>query len=199
MNTGSASLTFCCSSSAICARSCSSVAFELLHLGALAEVGAHRARRWSASARTPPRPGSRPAVPPTRTAARTAVPPTPRWIRGSSPPATSASRLWASAASRLGLRRAAARVARGLAASGDRPRAAPASPGLPGLPGRDAGDRRFGSGRFASGTGYLASTEKRGNARSPAYRAASPSVSSMRSSWLYLATRSLRAGAPVLI
>src|SRR5699024_9065312 len=38
-----------------------------------------------------------------------------------------------------------------------------------------------------------------GNARSPAYRAASPSVSSIRSSSLYLATRSLRAGAPLLI
>src|SRR5690349_1826267 len=37
--------------------------------------------------------------------------------------------------------------------------------------GRPAGDRRLGSGRFASGTGYLASTEKRGNAKSPAYRA----------------------------
>ena len=33
----------------------------------------------------------------------------------------------------------------------------------------------------------------------PAYAAASPSISSMRSSWLYLATRSVRAGAPVLI
>ena len=34
--------------------------------------------------------------------------------------------------------------------------------------GRPAGDRRFGSGRFASGTGYFVSTEKRGKARSPA-------------------------------
>src|SRR6185369_12135972 len=39
----------------------------------------------------------------------------------------------------------------------------------------------------------------RGNAERPAYRAASSSSSSIRSSWLYLATRSLRAGAPVLI
>jgi hypothetical protein len=34
--------------------------------------------------------------------------------------------------------------------------------------GRPAGDRRFGSGRFASGTGYFVSTENRGKARSPA-------------------------------
>ena len=33
----------------------------------------------------------------------------------------------------------------------------------------------------------------------PGYCAASPSSSSMRSSWLYLATRSVRLGAPVLI
>src|SRR5687767_15667043 len=33
----------------------------------------------------------------------------------------------------------------------------------------------------------------------PPYCACSPSSSSMRNSWLYLATRSLRAGAPVLI
>ena len=33
----------------------------------------------------------------------------------------------------------------------------------------------------------------------PGYWAAPPSSSSMRSSWLYLATRSLRLGAPVLI
>src|SRR3954465_12397110 len=33
----------------------------------------------------------------------------------------------------------------------------------------------------------------------PPYVARSPSCSSMRMSWLYLATRSLRAGAPVLI
>lgn len=40
---------------------------------------------------------------------------------------------------------------------------------------------------------------KRGNDDAPAYTAASASSSSMRSSWLYLATRSERAGAPVLI
>ena len=40
---------------------------------------------------------------------------------------------------------------------------------------------------------------KRGKAPAPAYSAASSSSSSMRSSWLYLATRSDRAGAPVLI
>src|SRR5690625_815790 len=39
----------------------------------------------------------------------------------------------------------------------------------------------------------------RGNAERPAYLAASSSSSSMRSSWLYLLTRSPRAGAPVLI
>ena len=60
----------------------------------------------------------------------------------------------------------------------------------------------MGSGRFASGMSRKATWlagEKRGNASSPAYRAASPRFSSMRSSWLYFATRSLRAGAPVLI
>src|SRR5690606_6880939 len=40
---------------------------------------------------------------------------------------------------------------------------------------------------------------KRGKALRPAYTAASSRISSMRSSWLYLATRSERAGAPVLI
>ena len=40
---------------------------------------------------------------------------------------------------------------------------------------------------------------KRGKAPAPAYTAASSSSSSMRKSWLYLATRSDRAGAPVLI
>src|SRR5215217_709622 len=39
----------------------------------------------------------------------------------------------------------------------------------------------------------------RGKAEAPAYRAASSRSSSMRSSWLYLATRSVRAGAPDLI
>src|SRR5690606_39205841 len=39
----------------------------------------------------------------------------------------------------------------------------------------------------------------RGKALRPAYTAAASSSSSMRSSWLYLATRSERAGAPVLI
>ena len=68
-------------------------------------------------------------------------------------------------APRLGLARLASR-------RGTRPRTARAeSPGLPDLAdlaGRDAGDRRFGSGRFASGTGYLASGANLGNARSPA-------------------------------
>ena len=41
-------------------------------------------------------------------------------------------------------------------------------PVSPAWPAGEAGDRRFGSGRFASGTGYLASTEKRGKAKSPA-------------------------------
>ena len=44
-------------------------------------------------------------------------------------------------------------------------------------------------------SGYFA----RGKAERPAYTAASPSSSSMRSNWLYFATLSLRAGAPVLI
>ena len=38
-----------------------------------------------------------------------------------------------------------------------------------------------------------------GSAAAPRYDATGPSSSSMRRSWLYLATRSLRAGAPVLI
>src|SRR5262249_18156589 len=38
-----------------------------------------------------------------------------------------------------------------------------------------------------------------GKAPKPGYTAREPSCSSMRSSWLYFATRSLRAGAPVLI
>src|SRR5688572_28711453 len=37
------------------------------------------------------------------------------------------------------------------------------------------------------------------NASQPAYLAVSPSSASMRISWLYFATRSERAGAPVLI
>src|SRR5690242_2462101 len=37
------------------------------------------------------------------------------------------------------------------------------------------------------------------NARIPRYSAVSPSSSSIRRSWLYFATRSLRASAPVLI
>src|SRR3989442_4009784 len=39
----------------------------------------------------------------------------------------------------------------------------------------------------------------RGNALRPGYSASAPSSSSIRSSWLYLATRSVREGAPVLI
>src|SRR5512142_865073 len=37
------------------------------------------------------------------------------------------------------------------------------------------------------------------NARRPGYSASGPSASSIRSSWLYFATRSVRDGAPVLI
>ena len=37
------------------------------------------------------------------------------------------------------------------------------------------------------------------NARRPGYSASAPSASSIRSSWLYFATRSVRDGAPVLI
>src|SRR5215217_1865707 len=37
------------------------------------------------------------------------------------------------------------------------------------------------------------------NALRPGYSASAPSASSMRSSWLYFATRSEREGAPVLI
>src|SRR5262249_38972540 len=39
----------------------------------------------------------------------------------------------------------------------------------------------------------------RGKAAQPGYVAVAPSCSSIRRSWLYFATRSLRAGAPVLI
>ena len=45
-------------------------------------------------------------------------------------------------------------------------------------------------------TSRLASARK---ASQPGYSARPPSSSSIRSSWLYFATRSVRAGAPVLI
>jgi hypothetical protein len=45
----------------------------------------------------------------------------------------------------------------------------------------------------------LSSLPTRSNAARPAYCAAAPSSSSIRSNWLYLLTRSPRAGAPVLI
>src|SRR5581483_10749319 len=51
-------------------------------------------------------------------------------------------------------------------------------------------------GRHVRQRSYL---RERGNASQPGYVALDPSCSSMRSSWLYLATRSERAGAPVLI
>ena len=51
---------------------------------------------------------------------------------------------------------------------------------------------RFSVNRVQSGC-YERKTDRPGNS------ASEPSSSSMRSSWLYLATRSLRAGAPVLI
>ena len=47
--------------------------------------------------------------------------------------------------------------------------------------------------------GSAASELARGNAAQPGYSARVPSSSSIRSSWLYFATRSERAGAPVLI
>src|SRR5688572_4677211 len=61
--------------------------------------------------------------------------------------------------------------------------------------GRDPrGVRRWsGMGPSVSQPEYL------GNADTPAYLAASPSSSSIRSSWLYFAVRSERAGAPDLI
>ncbi len=56
-------------------------------------------------------------------------------------------------------------------------------------------DRRAIPGRSAPSTAGYRSR----NAPAPEYVAAGPSSSSIRSSWLYLATRSLRDGAPVLI
>ena len=44
-----------------------------------------------------------------------------------------------------------------------------------------------------TGTGATRNTDR------PGYSASAPSASSIRSSWLYLATRSERDGAPVLI
>src|SRR4029453_6222675 len=56
-----------------------------------------------------------------------------------------------------------------------------------------------GTGRPARGAHRTDQPLNRGKAPRPAYLAASSSSSSMRISWLYLATRSERAGAPVLI
>ena len=47
--------------------------------------------------------------------------------------------------------------------------------------------------------GTMVATFRLVKADQPAYRASLPRYSSMRSSWLYLAVRSPRAGAPVLI
>src|SRR6516225_1949896 len=52
--------------------------------------------------------------------------------------------------------------------------------------------------RWPPAVGHHGPGRVRGKAGRPAYSAASSSTSSIRSSWLYLATRSVRAGAPVL-
>src|SRR6185312_7872847 len=78
------------------------------------------------------------------------------------------------------------------AAPADRRRAAPAGAGP--APRGPAGP----TGR-STGHQPRLSVLNRGKAPAPAYRAASSSSSSIRRSWLYLATRSDRAGAPVLI
>ena len=76
----------------------------------------------------------------------------------------------------------------------------PGSPHLPPgnghVPGRHGEPVGPGRGSRENGDAQRA---KRGNAEAPAYLAASSSSSSIRMSWLYLATRSDRAGAPVLI
>ena len=60
--------------------------------------------------------------------------------------------------------------------------------------------RRFGSGAVRGRpVAQPPAASPRARAAPPRYAAAGPSSSSMRSSWLYFATRSLRAGAPVLI
>src|SRR6476646_282111 len=58
-----------------------------------------------------------------------------------------------------------------------------------------------GGGGAAAGAGQRGryGRRARGKADQPGYSAIGPSCSSIRSSWLYFATRSVREGAPVLI
>ena len=139
-------------------RSWASVAWQLLHLGALPEVGPHRAgdrqgqhAHHGGEDRCPPRRRAEPLLGLLLGRLRDGLPDRVGAV---------VRRLGRRCRPRLGRARFAARrrrAARPAPAAGYRP-----------SPGREAGDRRLGSGRFASGTGYLASTENRGNARSPA-------------------------------
>ena len=63
----------------------------------------------------------------------------------------------------------------------------------------DAGSARRASGERRRGGALLMSAAHGRERRAARNAADSPRSSSMRSSWLYLATRSERAGAPVLI
>ena len=84
----------------------------------------------------------------------------------------------------------------GLVLAGLAPRAGPRAPSR-GPDGPGTGGRRSGAGGRRGDMDQA--RLNLGKAEAPAYTAASSSSSSMRSSWLYLATRSDRAGAPVLI
>src|SRR3954451_4174277 len=80
----------------------------------------------------------------------------------------------------------------------DEPRAGRVLPRPGAPPGRAGGRGPLGTLSaprwFGGGGGGLG--PNRGKAEAPAYRAASSRSSSIRSSWLYFATRSVRAGAP---
>ena len=71
--------------------------------------------------------------------------------------------------------------------------------GFVGAPGRRAPQKDEGAAANGSGPLILFSYFRLKKASLPRYCATSPSSSSMRRSWLYLATRSVRLGAPVLI
>lgn len=168
MNTGSASLTFCCSRSAICERNWAS-----------ASSSCFISARWEKYVRTGPamvsvsthttaaRIAARRAAEPNRCSDCCSAASAIDWRTGtttvssSSTDSSSTSGVTARGSAGLGSRR-----------TGDAPRGLPlaVSPDLPPLPGRDAGERRLGSGRFASGMvkSYLLSSPKRGKARSPA-------------------------------
>ena len=163
MNTGSASLTFCSSRSAICARSCASVAANcFISVRCAKYVRTGPAMVKVSTQTTAARIAARRAAEPNRCSDCCSA--------DSAIDSRIESRVRLVVGLRLGPRLGLARLApRG---EPGRRAAAPASPDLPGLPGREAGDRRFGSGRFASGTGYLRlsapARQNRGNARSPA-------------------------------